>query len=59
VELDGQITKFDGSVEVYKVDVVDDVDVLFIILESSEKKSIEFCKGCIFNLECIINMNYV
>ena len=33
--------------------------VLFIILESSEKKSIEFCKGCVFNLEGNINMNCV
>jgi hypothetical protein len=36
--------------------------VLCIILESSEKKSIDFCGGCVFNLEdnikyelCIIN----
>jgi len=36
--------------------------VLFIILESSEKKSIDFSAGCVFNLEgnikyelCIIN----
>jgi hypothetical protein len=33
--------------------------VLFIILESSEKKSIEFLVGCVFNLEANIKMNCV
>jgi hypothetical protein len=44
------------------VAVVAVVAVLFIILESSEKKSIDFSAGCVFNLEgnikyelCIIN----
>jgi len=48
VEEEGAITKFDIS------DEVTVLDVLFIILESSEKKSIEFCVGCVFNLECNI-----
>jgi hypothetical protein len=49
-DVEGEITKFDIS---------DDVELLFIILESSEKKSIEFCKGCVFNLEGNININCV
>jgi hypothetical protein len=51
------MTKLEDS-----LDEDDDTDVLCIILESSEKKSIEFCIGCVFNLEgnikyelCIIN----
>jgi len=53
VDVDEEITKIEDS---------DEVGVLFIILESSEKKSIDFCKCCVFNLEgtikyelCIIN----
>jgi hypothetical protein len=49
-DVEGAITKFDIS---------DELELLFIILESSEKKSIEFCKGCVFNLEGNINMNCV
>ena len=39
--------------------VMEFVDVFCIILESSEKKSIEFCGCCVFNLEGNINMNCV
>ena len=52
----------DANEEITKFEDSDDDGVLFIILESSEKKSIDFCKGCVFNLEgtikyelCIIN----
>jgi hypothetical protein len=51
-----EITKFEVSDE---MGMLDACEVLCIILESSEKKFIEFCKGCVFNLEGNIKMNCV
>jgi hypothetical protein len=69
--VDEQIITFDDSDDLDDSDVLvlvlamvmssvmELVDVFCIILESSEKKSIEFCGCCVFNLEGNINMNCV
>ena len=65
-DVDGQIITLDDSDDsdvlvlvLVLASVKDSEDVFCIILESSEKKSIEFCTCCVFNLEGNINMNCV
>jgi hypothetical protein len=60
-DMDEQIITFDDSdvLVLALASVIEFVDVFCIILESSEKKSIEICGCCVFNLEGNINMNCV
>jgi hypothetical protein len=65
-DMDEQIITFDDSDDsdvlvlvLELASVIEFVDVFCIILESSEKKSIEICGCCVFNLEGNINMNCV